>query len=847
MKSNTKSVCALTPLLLAAFAHTTSGLADVGPSAPIVTVQWDASTLNDDPDSDADGIADSQDNCPRVFDPLQIDSDGDGWGDVCTEPESRDVPTELVARFNPNADRGEYANCHSVHKVNDRIIAASYSRGQGCEPHVVRQDGSSRRLADIFPGEGSSLQFGLIHGATLGEWFYFAALDDTHGHEWWRTDGRSAELVMDINPGAAHAFDFPQPWVVGGWLLFIADDGSHGPELWRTDGATTELLHEFVAGEAGFRLRYSTSYQGRMYFSGSLGPDFSDSFIYSTDGSSVREEGPIGLQNRTASESMEALSQGIFMAAHTPEEGQEPWVLNRDGVRLLEDLVSGPGDSDCCDRRVRFGDSLVFNAVETAFPTSPGTGFYRTDGRVIEALPHSGIPIKDIDLKERPSAFRSFISNRRNTLSYNVSSPAILYADAEAYQEAAPVPNPVLRVDQGATHLFELDNETDLFAQRISYAALGDHTLALVDGELHRLYASTAHRSPLHIPTDWDGSTFEFLRGGAMTGFTLIEETSAGGASRTWLWSFNETGLLRTADGEPLARFRWANEFDGMLYFYADDPLEGYGLRRMPAPLAWRTPVDAALTGTWYDPATAGQGFVVHQIDDTTSLFSFYGFEDDGQPLWLIGVGGPEVGLFRAGSLELIAASGGAFGGFEPGDITEQAWGSLTIAFEACDRATAVLSGLSGTQELELQRLAGLQGLGCAAYTAPTPELAGITGTWFEPATSGQGLVLHAIDDGHILLSFYGYRDGGERLWLIGVFEGAPEFGKDLVASMITATGGRFGGFTPDEVTENDWGTLTIRFTDCGTASATLDGLDGRQSLELVKLAGLQGSGVHCP
>jgi hypothetical protein len=40
-----------------------------------------------EPDTDADGIPDSSDNCVEVFNPDQQDSDGDGIGDVCDEVE----------------------------------------------------------------------------------------------------------------------------------------------------------------------------------------------------------------------------------------------------------------------------------------------------------------------------------------------------------------------------------------------------------------------------------------------------------------------------------------------------------------------------------------------------------------------------------------------------------------------------------------------------------------------------------------------------------------------------------------------------------------------------------------
>ena len=107
--------------------------------------------------------------------------------------------------------------------------------------------------------------------------------------------------------------------------------------------------------------------------------------------------------------------------------------------------------------------------------------------------------------------------------------------------------------------------------------------------------------------------------------------------------------------------------------------------------------------------------------------------------------------------------------------------------------------------------------------------------------------MLHAIDKDRILVSFYGYREDSSRLWLLDVYEGSPVFGEDLTLDLTRAVGGRFGPFEPLDIERETWGVMTIRFHDCGTARATLEGADGRQTLELVKLAGLDGSGRACP
>jgi ELWxxDGT repeat protein len=94
---------------------------------------------------------------------------------------------------------------------------------------------------DLFP-------YGL---AAIGDSLYFAAFDEEHGYEPWRSDGTAAGtwLVADIAPGTSGSF--PRRFTpVRDGIVFFADDGEHCMEPWRTDGtpAGTALLRDIAPG-----------------------------------------------------------------------------------------------------------------------------------------------------------------------------------------------------------------------------------------------------------------------------------------------------------------------------------------------------------------------------------------------------------------------------------------------------------------------------------------------------------------------------------------------------------------------------------------------------------------------
>jgi hypothetical protein len=122
-----------------------------------------------------------------------------------------------------------------------------------------------------------------------------------------------------------------------------------------------------------------------------------------------------------------------------------------------------------------------------------------------------------------------------------------------------------------------------------------------------------------------------------------------------------------------------------------------------------------------------------------------------------------------------------------------------------------------------------------------------VSGAWYDPARSGEGLQVLALVGGQLLVTWYTYdpADATKQVWLLatGTFDGTRFQGD----AMLTR-GTRFGAlFHPLDVERVPWGTITLRFTSCARATlaytSTLAGYgSGERALQL--LAGT--SGLEC-
>jgi hypothetical protein len=134
---------------------------------------------------------------------------------------------------------------------------------------------------------------------------------------------------------------------------------------------------------------------------------------------------------------------------------------------------------------------------------------------------------------------------------------------------------------------------------------------------------------------------------------------------------------------------------------------------------------------------------------------------------------------------------------------------------------------------------------GCGTET-PVPN-AGLSGSFFDPARNGEGLIVEWLTNGDVLVVFFTYDTEGNQLWLFGQ---APSNGKAVTLTALYPTAftpwGR--GFDADDVSLESWGTFTLTWTDCNSMTfeynSTVEGY-GSGTRNYTRLSTL--AGVTCP
>ena len=323
-------------------------------------------------------------------------------------------------------------------------------------------------------------------------------------------------------------------------------------------------------------------------------------------------------------------------------------------------------------------------------------------------------------------------------------------------------------------------------------------------------------------------------------------------------WSANEFYLLSPdaatgacPDGaEPVWRF--LNEHNASRRYTTDhtvrdamreDPStwmpEGYGPDSVTM-CTPSTPKAAALldldqhglTGSWYEPATNGQGFEIEIYPDFvapgTALVAGAWFTFDTAP-----AGGIDrqrwytfSGNAQRGSASVpVTIYRNVAGNFDALPITSAtAVGFGTLAFADCMNGTfdyTLADGRAGN--IPLTRIT--PNVTCVTQGAPAtnPDFA-FSGNWYDPATSGQGFVIEMNPLAPVLFfTWYTYAPAGQDSGVAGQrwYSGQAPYVPGSRANTVTlyeTTGGVFDDVTSAAASRVPVGTSTIAFANCNSA-----------------------------
>ena len=251
------------------------------------------------------------------------------------------------------------------------------------------------------------------------------------------------------------------------------------------------------------------------------------------------------------------------------------------------------------------------------------------------------------------------------------------------------------------------------------------------------------------------------------------------------------------------------------------------------------------LTGSWYEPATGGQGFEVEVFPDVsapgTGLVQISWFTYDTvaggaeRQRWYT-LSGPVASGQPTASLTIYRNTGGNFNA--PPITAAQPVGTATLTFGTCTSGQLSYSFTDGTGRtgtIPLTRLT--QSVTCSTTSSrPTNADFALSGNWYDPATSGQGLTVEVNpNNGAFFSAWYTYAPNGAGTGVAGqrwyTAQGAFTSGlRSIPVTIYETTGGVFDQPTAPGQNTVPVGTGTMAFQSCSAATFSYNFTGGSSS-----------------
>ena len=127
-------------------------------------------------------------------------------------------------------------------------------------------------------------------------------------------------------------------------------------------------------------------------------------------------------------------------------------------------------------------------------------------------------------------------------------------------------------------------------------------------------------------------------------------------------------------------------------------------------------PLDARISGLWYDPATPGEGLNLTLVAADRLVLTWHTYRADGsgEPLWIIADGAFDGRHFSGAAVTVRGTNFGA--GFNAANVQQSSWGEIVLEFTRCDAATLTWRSdqpAFGRGTRNLIKLSGIVDSGC--------------------------------------------------------------------------------------------------------------------------------------
>ncbi len=251
----------------------------------------------------------------------------------------------------------------------------------------------------------------------------------------------------------------------------------------------------------------------------------------------------------------------------------------------------------------------------------------------------------------------------------------------------------------------------------------------------------------------------------------------------------------------------------------------------------------ARISGSWFNPSRSGEGVLIERFNAHQATVFWFTYAPAGEPASLVWLGG--IGEIDANGIHVANVhrfDGARFGAaFNSADVVSNPWGTIDLAFDGFDLANnaarlqlryvgpaAYGSGTLGMQRLQV---VGPDHATRGPLQPDFPRDWQYSGTWFDPARSGEGFVLlssGAPNQRVNGLVWFTYDLDGKPLWLSG---GGVEQNGRLQLTLYRTYGGRFGNaFDAAAITAAAFGVVDIAFDGCERATLQFTASDPRYS-----------------